>query len=133
MILEHKLRSRYKVGDFGIDYQSVGSCLVTGSIGTLYNVVNYSQLKFHRDLIIRDQEELDYFKNIYIQIAKEILSTNPELMYPQPFGKCSCDYYNLCYLEMTGQDVEDTINSLYNRKISRLERPEVQDQDWEEQ
>ncbi|GAJ15633.1 unnamed protein product, partial [marine sediment metagenome] len=43
LILEHKVRYRYRPGDFGIDYQSVASCIVSNAIGTLYNVLEYGK------------------------------------------------------------------------------------------
>jgi len=112
-VFEHKLRSRYRTGDFGIDYQSVGSCLVTGAIGTIYNVVNYRDLRLYRDIVIRSEEELDYFRKIYISIGEDILSTKPSNMYPQPFKRCSCSYYELCMAETEGNNIQDVIDALF--------------------
>ena len=125
LVFEHKVRSRYHSGDFGIDYQSVGSCLVSGSIGTLYNVLEYSHAKFYREPIVRSEEELDYFRNIYIRIGEEILSTPPEYLYPQPFKRCSCEYWELCNAEMTGLDLDDIIGELYQKSIRPKEKEEV--------
>lgn len=123
-VLEHKLRSRYRTGDFGIDYQSVGSCLVAGAIGTIYNVVNYRDLKLHRDVIIRSNEELDYFRNIYISTGEDIVSTPPEKMYPQPMRRCSCSYWELCQAEMQGLDIREVIDALFLSTVHR-EEPEL--------
>lgn len=112
-VLEHKFRSRYRTGDFGIDYQSIGSCLVAGAIGTIYNVVNYRYLKLHRDVIIRSNEELDYFRNVLISTGEDILSTPPEKMYPQPMKRCSCSYWELCQAEMQGLEVQEVIDALF--------------------
>ena len=124
MILEHKVRYKYRPGDFGIDYQSVGSCLVSGSIGTLYNVLEYGKLKNHRNTIIRSGEELDYFRNMFIHIGEDILSTPPECLYPMPMGRCYCDYWELCNAEQTGLDVDDIISELYQHTASKLQEKE---------
>ena len=115
LILEHKLRHRYHLGDFGIDYQSVGCCLVTGAVGTLYNVIEYSKPKnpFHRDLIIRSDFELCYFRDMFIHMGEDILSTPPERMYPSPMKRCSCEYWELCNSEKDSLDVEEIISELY--------------------
>lgn len=127
LILEHKLRSKYKVGDFGIDYQSVGSCLATKSIGTLYNVINYSKVKYHRDPIVRDIFELEYFYHVFLAIAKEIMSTPKEDMYPQPWGRCSCEYFELCMAEMTGIDIEDIVEELYKKREYHHRKTQVEE------
>ena len=117
LVLEHKVRYRYRPGDFGIDYQSVGSCLVSNSIGTLYNVLEYGKLKLHRELIVRSSYELDYFRDIFIHIGEDILSTPPEELYPQPFKRCSCEYWELCNGEMMGIDVDNIISELYQKSV----------------
>ena len=113
LIFEHKARSRYRTGDFGIDYQSVASCMVSDAIGTLYNVLEYTHGKYYRELIMRSQEELDYFKDMFIHIGEDILSTPWERMYPMPFKRCSCEYFELCVAEMQGIDIQDIIDELY--------------------
>ena len=113
LIFEHKVRSRYRPGDFGIDYQSVASCIVSNAIGTLYNVLEYGKGKFHREMIIRSEQELNYFKDMFIHIGQDILSTTSEKMYPMPFKRCSCEYWELCNAEMQGLDLEDVIGELY--------------------
>jgi len=113
LILEHKVRYRYRPGDFGIDYQSVGSCLVSGAIGTLYNILEYSRPKFHREPIMRSEYELNYFKSMFIFLGMDILNTPPEEMYPQPFKRCQCEYWELCQAEQSGLDIEDVIKELY--------------------
>jgi len=112
-ILEHKVRHRYRPGDFGIDYQSIAACLVSSAIGTLYNVLEYGKVKFHREPIIRSEQELNYFKDMFIQIGQDILSTPPEDLYPMPFKRCSCEYWELCNAEMQGIDIDDVIRELY--------------------
>lgn len=124
MILEHKVRNKYRVGDFGIDYQSVGSCLVSGAIGTMYNVLEYRKLKNHRDIIIRSEAELNYFTDMFIRIGEDILSTPPDQMYPTPMKRCSCDYWELCNGEMQGLDLDDIISELYQR-TTRKSRKEI--------
>jgi len=122
-ILEHKVRSRYHLGDFNLDYQSVGSCLVTGSMGTIYNVLEYSKTKYHRTILIRDEYELDYFQNMFIHIGEDILRTPPEDLYPTPMGRCHCEYFELCNAEQTGLDIEDIIEELYVKSIKpRVEK-----------
>ena len=121
VILEHKLRSKYRTGDFGIDFQSVGSCMVSDSIGTYYNVINYRNLKYIREPIMRSDEELDYFRNMFIHIGEDILATPPDRCYPSPMKRCTCDYWELCNGEMQGLDMDDIINNLY--MVSR--RPET--------
>jgi len=113
LILEHKVRHKYRSGDFGIDYQSVASCLVTESIGTLYNVCEYSKLKFHRDPIMRSEDELDFFRKLFIHVGRDILSSSPDQMYPMPFKRCACEYWELCNAEIGGLDLDDIINELY--------------------
>lgn len=120
LVLEHKVRYRFRTGDFGIDYQSVYSCLVSGAIGTIYNVLEYSKPKYHRDIIIRSNYELNYFKDMLVRIGNDILNTLPENMYPMPFKRCQCEYWELCQAEMTGIDIEDVIGELYTKSI----RPE---------
>ena len=117
MVLEHKVRYRYRPGDFGIDYQSVGACLVSDSIGTYYNILEYSHLKFYREPIIRSQEELNYFKNMFIELGRDILNTPSERMYPMPFKRCSCEYWELCNAEIAGLDMEDIIRELYRSTV----------------
>jgi len=124
MILEHKVRYRYRPGDFGIDYQSVGSCLVSNSIGTMYNVFEYGKLKNHRDIIIRSEEELNYFRNMFILIGEDILSTSPDKLYPMPMGRCHCDYWELCQAEQSGLDIQDIIDELYVKSSLRKEDTE---------
>jgi len=113
LILEHKVRYRYRPGDFNLDYQSVGSCLVSGAIGTVYNVLEYSKTKFHRTVHIRDKYELDYFRDMFIHIGEDILRTPLEDLYPSPMGRCHCEYFELCNAEQTGLDLEDVISELY--------------------
>ena len=113
LILEHKVRYRYRPGDFNLDYQSVGSCLASGAIGTIYNVLEYSKTKYHRTPHIRDRYELDYFRDIFIHIGEDILRTPPEDLYPMPMGRCHCEYFELCNAEQTGLDIEDIVNELY--------------------
>jgi len=115
LIFEHKARGRYRTGDFGIDYQSVASCMVSDALGTLYNVLEYTHGKYYRELIMRSQEELDYFRSVFINIGEDILSTPWEKMYPMPFKRCTCDYWELCNAEMQGLDVDDVISELYER------------------
>ena len=119
LVFEHKVRYRYRPGDFGIDYQSVGSCLVSHSIGTLYNILVYSKPKLHRELIIRSDIELNYFRRMFIHIGGDILSSEPKDMYPMPFKRCSCEYWELCNGEMTGLDLDDLISELYLRQEKR--------------
>jgi len=117
IILEHKVRYRYRPGDFNLDYQSVGSCLVSGAIGTIYNVLEYSKTKYHRTTHIRDKYELDYFRNLFIHIGEDILRTAPEDLYPMPMGRCHCEYFELCNAEQTGLDIEDVIKELYVESV----------------
>jgi len=119
LILEHKVRYRYRPGDFGIDYQSVASCIVSNAIGTLYNVLEYGKGKYHREPIIRSEQELDYFKDMFIHIGQDILSSPPEKMYPMPFKRCSCEYWELCNAEMQGLDLDDIISELYQPSSGR--------------
>ncbi|MBA7667932.1 hypothetical protein ES703_76034 [subsurface metagenome] len=119
LILEHKVRYRYRPGDFGIDYQSVASCIVSDAIGTLYNVLEYGKGKYHREPIIRSEQELDYFKDMFIHIGQDILSSPPERMYPMPFKRCSCEYWELCNGEMQGLDLDDIIKELYQPSSGR--------------
>jgi len=119
LILEHKVRHRYRPGDFGMDYQSVSACIVSSSIGTLYNVLEYGKGKYHREPIIRSEQELNYFKDMFIQIGQDILSTPPERMYPMPMRRCSCEYWELCNGEIQGLDVEDIISELYQTSTPR--------------
>ncbi len=127
-ILEHKVRYRYKPADFGIDYQSAGTCLACNAIGTAYNVFEYSKGKKYRNEVVRSPNELSYFKDLYISIGEDILSTPVEKLYPQPMKRCSCEYWELCNAEITGADVEDVINVFYET------RPEhkVESKDTEE-
>ena len=115
LVFEHKVRYRYRPGDFGIDYQSVTSCIVSNAIGTLYNVLEYGKGKYHRELIIRSDEELNYFRDMFVHIGEDILSTPWDRMYPMPFKRCSCEYWELCNAEMQGLDVDDVISELYER------------------
>jgi len=126
-VLEHKVRHRYRPGDFGIDYQSVAACMVSGSVGTLYNVLEYSKLKLHREVIIRSEHELSYFKNIFINIGQDILSTPGDKLYPVPFKRCSCEYFELCNGEMQGLDMEDIISSLYQETIKSSEEKTLEE------
>lgn len=119
LILEHKVRYRYRPGDFGIDYQSVAACIVSDAIGTLYNVLEYGKGKYHRDPIIRSEQELNYFKDIFIHIGQDILSTSSEGMYPMPMRRCSCEYWELCNAEIQGLYIEDIILELYRRTTDR--------------
>ncbi len=119
LILEHKVRYRYRPGDFGIDYQSVASCIVSNAIGTLYNVLEYGKGKYHREPIIRSEQELDYFRDMFIHIGQDILSSPPERMYPMPFKRCSCEYWELCNAEMQGLDLDDIISELYQPSLGR--------------
>ena len=123
MVLEHKVRSRYRPGDFGIDYQSVACALVSGSIGTLYNILEYSRPKFHREAIVRTQPELDFFRGLFISMGEDILSTSPEKMYPSPMKRCSCDYWELCRAEFGGLDIEDIIAELYQERARTSPTP----------
>lgn len=113
LVLEHKVRHKYQQGMFGIDYQSAGSCLVSNSIGTIYNILRYKDMKFFREVMIRSEHELEYFRAIYVEAGKDILTTPPERMYPSPFGRCSCEYWELCNAEQTGVDIDEIINSFY--------------------
>ena len=113
MVLEHKVRGRYHSGDFGIDLQSVASCMVSGSMGTIYNVLEYSKMKYYREIIMRSDSERDYFKDMFINIGEEILSTPPERLYPMPMKRCYCDYWELCNAEVQGLDLDDVISALY--------------------
>ena len=113
MILEHKVRSRYHSGDFGIDLQSVASCMVSGSMGTIYNILEYSKMKYYREIIMRSDSERDYFKDMFINIGEEILSTPPERLYPMPMKRCYCDYWELCNAEVQGLDLDDVISVLF--------------------
>jgi len=121
LILEHKVRYRYRPGDFGIDYQSVSACIVSDAIGTLYNVLEYGKGRYHRETIIRSEQELNYFKDMFIQIGQDILSTPPERLYPMPMKRCSCEYCELCNGEMQGLDLEDIISELYEKTIKPKE------------
>lgn len=114
-ILEHKCRTEYRPGDFGIDYQSVACCLVAEAIGTMYNVLKYTGGKkpYIRDTYIRSVEELDYFTRVFISIGEDILSTPAEKLYPQPVKRCYCDFWELCLAEIQGVDIQDIIESLY--------------------
>lgn len=123
MVLEHKVRYKYRPGDFGIDYQSVGSCLVSNSIGTFYNILEYGKFRLYREPIVRSDYELNYFRNMFIHIGEDILSTPPERFYPMPFKRCSCEYWELCNGEMTGLDLDDIILELY-QKSTRLKEKE---------
>jgi hypothetical protein len=127
-IFEHKLRYKYRNGDFGIDIQSIGSCLVTNSMGTIYNAIEYSKQKLHRDLIIRSPNEVEYFKKMFIDIGNDILTCPLEHYYPQPMKKCSCSYWELCVAEMQGSDVEDIINELFviKHREDHKDHPEEQ-------
>lgn len=125
MVLEHKVRHRYRPGDFGIDYQSVASCLVSGSIGTIYNVMEYGHIKYYRDRIIRSEEELEYFRKIFIGIGEDILSTSPADCYPMPMRRCSCEYWELCNAEMQGLDIDDIISELYQSTARKTKEKEV--------
>ena len=113
MVFEHKVRSKYRTGDFGIDFQSVASCMVSGSIGTLYNILRYSNMKYYRENIMRSDYELDYFKYMFIRIGEDILSTPIDRLYPMPMRKCYCDYWELCMAEIEGADEDDIISALY--------------------
>ena len=115
LILEHKVRYRYRPGDFGIDYQSVSACIVSDAIGTLYNVLEYGKGKYHREPIIRSEQELNYFRDMFIHIGHDIFSTPSEGMYPMPMKRCSCEYWELCNGEMQGLDLEDIISELYKK------------------
>ena len=131
MILEHKYRSKFKLGDFGIDYQSAYSCLASGTLGTIYNVGVYSKGRWIRDTIMRSDYELGYFRDMLIHIGNDILNTAPEDMYPMPMGKCYCDYWELCNGEMTGLDLDDIISEVYvstsKQKSLEEEEPEVKE------
>jgi len=132
MILEHKVRYRYRLGDFTIDYQSAGTCLASNCEGTIYNIAEYSKLKFHRDTIMRTPEELNYFKNIFIHIGEDILSITPDrVLYPEPMRRCACEYWDLCNAEIQGFDVEDLINDLY--MVTTRGKPQVVEVEPEEQ
>jgi len=124
MVFEHKVRSRYHTGDFGIDFQSVASCMVSGSIGTLYNILRYSNMKYYRENIMRSGYELDYFKDMFIHIGEDILSTPPERLYPMPMKKCYCDYWELCMAEIQGVDVDDIISALYRNTHDKKDTEE---------
>ena len=123
MVFEHKVRYRYHSGDFGIDYQSVGSCLVSNSIGTLYNILEYGKTHFHREPIMRSEHELNYFRDIYIRIGEDILSTPADRLYPMPFKRCSCEYWELCNAEQSGLDVDSIISELYLKSVHKSEKP----------
>ena len=127
LIFEHKARSKYRTGDFGIDYQSVASCMVSDALGTLYNVLEYTHDKYYREPIMRSQEELDYFRDMFINMGEDILSTPWEKMYPMPFKRCQCDYWELCNAEMQGLDIEDIISELYE-KTTKPERAEPKEE-----
>jgi len=125
-ILEHKVRYRYRPGDFGIDYQSVSACIVSDAIGTLYNILEYGKRKYYRELIIRSEQELNYFKDMFIHIGQDILLTPSEGMYPAPMKRCSCEYWELCNGEMQGLDLEDIISELYKKTTKPKEEVEEQ-------
>jgi len=127
LVFEHKVRHRFRKGDFGIDYQSVGSCLVSGSIGTIYNILEYAKTLFHREVIVRSDYELDYFREMLIHIGKDILSTSPEDMYPMPMKRCACDYWDLCNGEIRGLDMDDIIRELYVESVRRPPQEESTD------
>jgi len=132
LILEHKVRYRYRPGDFGIDYQSVASCIVSNAIGTLYNVLEYGKGKYHREPIIRSEQELDYFKDMFIHIGQDILSSPPERMYPMPFKRCSCEYWELCNGEMQGLDLDDIISELYQPSSGRAQEKVMREMEKED-
>jgi len=113
MVFEHKVRSRYHSGDFGIDLQSAASCIVSDSIGTIYNILEYSKMKYYRELIMRSNYELDYFKDMFIHIGEDILTTPPDRLYPMPMKRCYCDYWELCNAEVQGVDLDDVVSELY--------------------
>ena len=119
LILEHKVRYRYRTGDFGVDYQAPACCLVTESIGTLFNVLEYSHGKLIREPIIRSEHELAYFKEIFISIAHDIISTclrsrwSPYEFYHMPMKRCTCEYWELCNAEIQGLDIDDIVSELY--------------------
>jgi len=92
---------------------------VAGTIGTLYNVIEYGKLKFHRDPIMRSDQELDYFRDMFIHIGEDILATPADRLYPMPFKRCTCEYWELCNAEMQGLDLEDIISELYRRTTGR--------------
>lgn len=115
-VLEHKWRGQpYNSGDFGIDYQSWASCLVTGSIGTMYNVLtpNTARTPFIRDFIPRTGAELSFAKALFLNVGEDILTTPVENLYPQPIKRCRCDYWELCVQEIEGWDYEDIIKECY--------------------
>jgi len=131
-VLEHKVRFRYRLGDFNLDYQSIGACLVTGSIGTIYNVLEYSKMKLHRTTHIRDKYELDYFRDMFIHIGEDILRTPPGDLYPMPMGRCHCEYFELCNAEQTNLDINDIIKELYMEShgregVGKSKEPEEQE------
>ena len=133
LIFEHKLRSRYRTGDFGFDYQSAACCLVAVAAGTLFNIIKYKNLKFERELIIRSDYEVNYFANLFLTIGHEILTTPPECMYPMPMKRCACEYFELCMAEKDGADVQDIIDSYFVTSTYKVETTPIETKEVEEE
>lgn len=130
--LENKLRKRYRPKVWTLDLQSRIYCLVSGTIGTLYQFFLYGTMEIKEEPVFRTKTEMENTLSLIKEVSSRIKRAieDPEYNFlPFPSPLCGrCEYSELCISEMQGGDTEYIKNTLFEVEGEEEEEKEEEEE-----